>query len=87
MFLPFSLGFCQSSHFSNTFIFDITDCLTRSGETEFCAVLPEIFFLGAPDWRFGARQLKCEGAKYEIQSATLYLPIFMAFLEVLEDEF
>ena len=50
-------------------------------------MLPEIFFLGAPNWRFGARQLNCEGAKYKIQSATLQPPIFMSFLEVLEHEF
>ena len=50
------------------------------------AVLPENFFLRAPVGILARANLKCEGAKLEIQSATQKHPIFMPFLDFLEQK-
>ena len=44
-------------------------------------MLPENFFLRAPVGILARANLKCEGAKLEIQSATQNHPIFMPFLD------
>ena len=51
-----------------------------------CTVLPENFFLRAPVGILARANLKCEGAKLEIQSATQNHPIFMPFLDFLEQK-
>ena len=50
------------------------------------AVLPVIIFLRAPGGILARANLKCEGAKLEIQSATQKHPIFMPFLDFLEQK-
>ena len=49
-------------------------------------MLPENFFLRAPVGILARANLKCEGAKLEIQSATQKHPIFMPFLDFLEQK-
>ena len=49
-------------------------------------MLPVIIFLRAPGGILARANLKCEGAKLKIQSATLYHPIFMSFLDFLEQK-
>ena len=49
-------------------------------------VLPEIFFLRAPVGVLARANLKCEGAKSEIQSAIHNHPIFMLFLDISEQK-
>ena len=49
-------------------------------------MLPENFFLRAPVGILARANLKCEGAKLEIQSAIHNHPIFMSFLDFLEQK-
>ena len=46
----------------------------------------KIIFLRAPSGILARANLKCEGAKLEIQSATQNHPIFMPFLDFLEQK-
>ena len=50
------------------------------------SVLPVFIFLRAPGGVLARANLKCEGAKLEIQSATQKHPIFMPFLDFLEQK-
>ena len=49
-------------------------------------MLPVFIFLRAPGGDLARANLKCEGAKSKIQSATLYHPIFMSFLDLLDQK-
>ena len=49
-------------------------------------VLSVFIFLRAPGGDLARANLKCEGAKSKIQSATLYHPIFMSFLDLLDQK-
>ena len=63
--------------------FDVNS-LQLSKNEQILPVLPENFFLRAPVGILARANLKCEGAKLEIQSATQNHPIFMPFLDFLE---
>ena len=49
-------------------------------------MLPVFIFVRAPGGVLARANLKCEGAKLRIQSATLYHPIFMSYFDFLEQK-
>ena len=54
--------------------------------THLFAVLPVFIFLRAPGGVLAPANLKFEGARLKIQSATHYHPIFMSFLDLLDQK-